>query len=115
MFYLTLIAFLAAPRDYPVRPVPFTAVHFRDQFWAPRIEINRSITIPFAFNKCEETGRVANLERAAKVLKGDTSDRKLPGYPFDDTDIYKIIEGASYTLSIRRDPKLEAYIDGLID
>src|ERR1041385_1772371 len=74
-------------KDYPVKPVPFTAVHFNDVFWAPRIEINRTVTIPFAFQKCEETGRVANLERAAAVLKGDTHDRKMPGYPFDDTDI----------------------------
>src|SRR2546425_3129471 len=115
MLCLPLILLLAAPRDYPVKPVPFTAVHFSDLFWAPRIETNRTVTIPFAFRKCEETGRVDNLERAAKVLKGDMSDRKLPGYPFDDTDIYKIIEGASYTLSVHRDPKLEASIDGLID
>ena len=81
-------------RDYPVRPVPFTAVHFTDEFWAPRIETNRTVTIPSAFQKCEETGRVANLVRAANVLHGDTSDRKLPGYPFDDTDVYKVIEGA---------------------
>src|SRR6185437_744200 len=81
----------AKMRDYPVTPVPFTDVHFTDSFWLPKIETNRKVTIPFAFQKCEETGRVANLERAAKVLKGDTSDRKLPGYPFDDTDIYKVI------------------------
>src|SRR5579872_3701776 len=101
-------------RDYPVKPVPFTAVHFNDVFWAPRIEINRTVTIPFAFRECEETGRVANLERAAAVLRGDTSDRKLPGYPFDDTDVYKVIEGASYALSVQPDAKLDAYVDGLI-
>src|SRR5215472_4278729 len=103
-----------ASRDYPVKPVPFTAVHFNDVFWAPRIEINRTVTIPFAFQKCEETGRVANLERAAAVLKGDKHDLKMPGYPFDDTDIYKVIEGACYTLSVHPDPKLDAYLDTLI-
>ena len=101
-------------RDYPVQPVPFTAVHVDDVFWAPRIETNRKVTIPFAFQKCEETGRVANFERAAAVMRGDTSDRKLPGYPFDDTDVYKVIEGASYTLSVQYDPKLDAYVDSLI-
>jgi hypothetical protein len=75
---------------------------------------NRKVTIPFAFQKCEETGRVANFERAAAVLRGDTSDRRLPGYPFDDTDVYKVIEGASYTLSVEYDPKLDAYVDTLI-
>jgi uncharacterized protein len=102
-------------RDYPVKPVPFTSVHFNDQFWAPRIDINRRVTIPFAFHKCEETGRVANLERAADAVRNlPNRDKKLPAYPFDDTDIYKVIEGAAYTLSVQADPKLEAYIDGLI-
>jgi uncharacterized protein len=102
-------------RDYPVKPVPFTAVHFNDSFWAPRIEINRTVTIPFAFQKDEETGRVHNFERAAAVLRGeDLADRKPPGYPFDDTDVYKVIEGAAYTLSVHPDPKLETYLDSLI-
>ncbi len=84
-------------KDYPVRPVPFTAVHFNDVFWAPRIETNRKVTIPFAFEKCEQTGRVDNFERAAKALRGETlTNKKAPGYPFDDTDVYKVIEGASY-------------------
>ena len=103
--------------DYPFKPVPFTAVHLRDQFWAPKIETNREVTIPFAFHECEITGRVANFERAAEALRGQLGDQdraKLPGYPFDDTDPYKVIEGASYTLSVHPDPKLEAYIDGLI-
>ena len=103
------------PRDYPVQPIPFTAVHLNDQFWAPRIEVNRSITIPFAFRKCEETGRVNNFVRAAEALQGKPHDGAPPGYPFDDTDIYKVLEGASYTLSVHYDPKLDAYLDGLIE
>lgn len=102
-------------RDYPVQPVPFTAVHVNDSFWAPRIETNRTVTIPFAFEKCEETGRVDNFVRAAKALRGEPHDTKPPGYPFDDTDIYKVIEGASYTLSVHYDSKLDGYIDGLIE
>src|SRR5262249_48040085 len=58
-------------RDYPVKPVPFTAVHFDDAFWAPRIEINRTVTIPFAFQKDEDTGRIRNFERAAAALRGE--------------------------------------------
>ncbi len=102
-------------RDYPVKPVPFTAVHVTDAFWAPRIETNRKVTIPFAFHKDEETGRVDNFIRAAQALRGETfSNHNPPGYPFDDTDVYKVIEGASYTLSVHPDPQLEAYVDGLI-
>ncbi len=103
-------------RDYPVKPVPFTVVHVNDGFWAPRIEINRTVTIPFAFGKDEETGRVDNFIRAAKALNGEPfENKKYPPYPFDDTDLYKVIEGASYTLSVHPDPKLDAYIDGLIE
>src|SRR5438067_11292237 len=101
--------------DYPVRPVPFTSVHLDDVFWAPRIETNRTVTIPFAFEQCELSGRVDNFERAAKALRGETlTNTKAPGYPFDDTDVYKVIEGASYALSVRPDPKLDAYVDGMI-
>src|SRR5499427_479550 len=103
------------PRDYPVKPVPFTSVHFNDVFWAPRIEINRTVTIPFAFEKCEETKRVYHFERAAAALRGEQlQDKKPPGYPFDDTDVYKVLEGASYALSVHPDTKLESYLDGLI-
>ncbi len=104
------------PKGYPVKPVPFTAVHFNDGFWLPRIEINRTVTIPFAFEKCEESKRFYNFERAAAALRGEeVKDKTPPGYPFDDTDPYKVIEGASYTLSVHPDPKLEAYLDKLIE
>ncbi len=103
------------PRDYPVKPVPFTSVHFNDGFWAPRLEINRKVTIPFAFKKDEETKRIYNFERAAAALRGETlQDKTPPGYPFDDTDVYKVIEGASYALSVQPDPQLDAYLDDLI-
>lgn len=103
------------PRDYPVKPVPFTAVHFNDVFWAPRIEINRTVTIPFAFEKCEETKRVYNFERAAAALRGEQlQDKSPPVYPFDDSDLYKVLEGAAYTLSVHPDARLEAYLDSLI-
>jgi len=111
-----LVSAVGSGHDYSIKPVPFTAVHLNDVFWAPRIETNRKVTIPFAFQKCEETGRVDNFVRAAEALRGEISDkdRKIPPYPFDDTDIYKVIEGASYTLSVKPDPALELYIDSLI-
>ena len=100
--------------DYPVQPVPFTAVRLNDVFWAPRIETNRKVTIPAAFQKCEESGRVNNFERAAQALRGEPHDMKAPPYPFDDTDLYKVIEGAAYVLNVQPDPKLDAYVDGMI-
>src|ERR1700690_1264716 len=101
--------------DYPFRPVPFTAVHLDDTFWAPRLETNRITTIPYAFAKCEASGRMDNFERAAAVLRGENiSNRKPPGFPFDDTDPYKVLEGASYSLAVQPDPKMSAYLDKLI-
>lgn len=119
-FFITCLAGAAgpdaqSPGDYPFQPVPFTAVHLNDVFWAPRIETNRTESIPFAFQQCELSGRVDNFIRAAKALRGEPlENKKPPGYPFDDTDLYKVVEGASYTLSVRPDPKLDAYVDSLI-
>ena len=96
--------------DYPIQPVPFTAVKLTDSFWAPRIKRNASVTIPIAFGYCESTGRVKNFEIAA----GRDTGKFQTIYPFDDSDVYKIIEGASYSLQTLPDPKLEAYLDTLI-
>ena len=103
-----------ASHDYPFQPVPFTHVHLDDEFWAPRIETNRHVTIPAAFQQCELSGRMNNFERAAEALRGEPHDMKAPPYPFDDSDLYKVIEGASYALSVAPDPKLDAYVDKLI-
>lgn len=112
---LSLASFPAVAHDYPFKPVPFTAVHLDDLFWAPRLETNCLTTIPYAFNKCEESGRMNNFRRAAAVLSGeDVEDRKPPGFPFDDTDPYKVLEGASYALSVQPGPAMRAYLDKLI-
>lgn len=99
----------SAQQDYPVQPVLFTSVKLADQFWLPRIKINHNVTIPASFERCEKTGRVKNFEMAAAK-----SGKFCTIYPFDDTDIYKTIEGASFSLSLFPDAKLEVYIDSLI-
>ena len=99
----------AQHRDYPIQAVPFTQVHLSDNFWLPRIKINALVTIPASFERCEKTGRVNNF-----VMAATHSGKFCTIYPFDDTDIYKTLEGASYSLSLFPDPKLEAYMDSLI-
>jgi len=84
-----------ADTDYPIKPVPFTAVKVTDGFWAPRIETNRTITIPAIFKKCEETGRIDNFAIAGGLMKGE-----YKGERYNDTDVYKTIEGASYSLMV---------------
>jgi DUF1680 family protein len=96
--------------NYPIQPVPFTSVKLTDNFWAPRIEKNATVTIPIAFSFCESTGRVKNFEIAGGLDTGKFQTI----FPFDDSDIYKIIEGASYSLQTFPDPKLDAYLDTLI-
>lgn len=95
--------------DYPIRPVPFTAVRVTDGFWAPRLETNRQVTIPYDFAKCEETGRIDNFAKAGGLMPG-----KFRGIFYDDSDVFKVIEGASYSLALHPDPKLAEYLDELI-
>src|SRR5437870_4530976 len=76
-------------KDYPFSTVDFTKVRLTDKFWLPRIETNRTVTIPASFERCESTGRVKNF-----VMAAERKGKFCTKYPFDDTDIYKTIEGA---------------------
>jgi uncharacterized protein len=96
--------------DYPIHPVLFTSVHLKDNFWAPRIKINHDVTIPFILGKCRETGRIKNFE----IAGGSKTGEFCTEYTFDDTDVYKTIEGASYAMQISKDPVLDAQVDSLI-
>jgi uncharacterized protein len=96
--------------DYGITPAPFTSVAVRDSFWLPRLETNRRVTIPAVFRKCEESGRMDNFRRAAGLMKGPYRGTM----PFEDTEVYKAIEGASYSLAQSADPELDAYLSGVI-
>lgn len=95
---------------YPITPVPFTSVKVSDHFWGQRLEANRKVTIPLAFKKCEETGRYENFVKAAHPK----DSYKAGGFPFDDTDVYKTIEGASYSLQTYPNNKMVHYIDSVL-
>ncbi|MBC7588496.1 MAG: glycoside hydrolase family 127 protein, partial [Chitinophagaceae bacterium] len=109
ILFLIAFAVAAQQKDYAIQAVDFTQVKLTDKFWLPRIETNRTVTIPASFARCESTGRVKNFVMAAKK-----EGKFCTVYPFDDTDIYKTIEGASYSLATYPDKKLEAYMDNLI-
>lgn len=96
--------------DAPIQEVPFTQVHIEDQFWSPRIETNRTVSIPSAFKECEKNGRFDNFALAAGMIQGEHQG----DFSFDDTDPYKVIEGASYSLAVKYDPKLDHYLDSVI-
>ena len=102
---------VAAPgADYPIRPVPFTAVQIADGFWTPRLETNRAVTVRHDFDKCETTGRIANFAVAGGLAKGEFQGL----FGFNDSDVYKVIEGASYSLRLRPDAGLETYVDDVV-
>lgn len=101
---------------YPTTPVPFTSVSIdRNSFWGQRLEASREVTIPLAFSKCKESGRYENFSKAAMHLYNKDNKYRTGGLPFDDTDVYKTIEGASYLLQTYPDKKLEAYIDSVLE
>lgn len=94
----------------PLDPVSYTRVLIADDFWGPKIERNRTVSLPAAFRECEASGNLGNFRRAAGWEAGESK-----GSHAYDSDVYKIIEGAAYSLKIRPDPELEAAVDKLIE
>ncbi len=95
--------------DYPIRPVPFTQVELTDSFWAPRLETNRTVSVPYALRMIEVTGRVDNFRKAARLMTGSHKGRR-----FNDSDVYKAMEAAAYTLRLHPDAALDKTLDDLI-
>jgi DUF1680 family protein len=95
--------------DYTFRPVPFTQVKLEDAFWLPRLETNRTVTLPHILRMLEGTGRIANFDRAAGTTEGPYEGRR-----FNDTDVYKFLEGVAYSLASRPDPELQAKGEAII-
>ena len=108
--FFSIIVTAQLKKDYPIQPIPFTQVHMTDGFWYNRMEINRTVTIPYALKLLEETGRIKNFAIAAKKETGDFCS----SYYFDDSDVYKVIEGASYSLMLKPDVQLEDQLDKII-
>src|SRR5512136_358706 len=91
-------------------PVPFTQVKFSDTFWAPRLEANRTVTIPHIYRKLEEVGRISAFDL--------NFQRPVPSpmvLIFGDSDLAKWIEAASLSLSTHPDPDLEALVNEVAD
>lgn len=107
---LSISAQKKSDAGYPVSPVPFTSVKVNDGFWGQRLKASREVTIPLAFSKCEETGRYENFVKAANPSEA----YKVEGFSFDDTDVYKTIEGASYSMQTFPNKKLDKYIDSVL-
>jgi DUF1680 family protein len=96
--------------DYPIIPVDFTHVKIQSGFWQSRVNTVCNVTIPHSFQKCEETGRIDNFIFAGGIKEGKFRGR----FGFDDSDVFKIMEGAAYSLMLEPDPAMEAYLDTLV-
>jgi len=115
-FLIALAALAGAARiagqassDYPIEPVPFGSVRVADDFWLPRIETNQTVTIPYILDMNERTGRVDNFRKAAGLMKGPHTGKR-----YNDSDVFKVMEAASYSLQVHPDPALEKRLDDLI-
>ncbi len=100
---------VARAKDYALTPVPLSDVTVNKGFWHARLETNREVTIGYDFRQCELTGRIDNFAKAAGLMEGG-----FRGFFWDDSDVFKVIEGAAYSLATHPDAKLEAYLDALI-
>jgi len=115
IYTITMTAMFAALAGCQVQEqekltaVSFTEVTIADDFWAPRLETNRKVTVAYDFEKCEQTGRIDNFAKAGGLMEG-----QFEGIYFNDSDLYKVMEGAAYSLKIHPDPELEKYVDGVI-
>lgn len=115
--FLSAAVFLAAaatvaaevPQHRALRAVSFKDVQFQDAFWAPRLAINRDISLPHNFQWCEKTGRISNFAKAGRLETGP-----FQGSCFNDSDVFKVLEGASYALASHPDSALEAAVDAVI-
>jgi len=101
------------PGSYPIKNIDLRHIKLTDNFWLPKIRQIQEVTIPVAFERCEAEGRFENFLTAERVMKGGTG--KVRGkMPFDDTDVYKIIEGASLSLVSAPNAQLAADLDKYI-
>ncbi len=101
--------------NYQITPVAISQISLTDSFWAPRIKRNTETTIPAVLDKLNETGRIKNFQNAGKVLKGITrSEEFCTAFPFDDSDVYKLIDAGAYALlNMKQDSRAGALISSL--
>ena len=102
-----------AKPEEALTPVTFEKVTLDDEFWLPRLELQKETLIPFSFGKMEPA--VENIRRIGEYLKTGKEQPLLRLARFVGSDLFKVMEGAAYLLSLERDPELEKQMDEIID
>lgn len=95
-----------------LQPVPFQQVTLHDNFWLPRLKIQKEVLVPFALDKVRPA--VDNLRKTANYLHGVKDELPFP-HRFVASDLYKVMEGAAYLLTLERDEALEHTMDSIIN
>lgn len=112
---LNIPVFLTAQQGYSVKQVPFTAVKITDKFWSSWLTNHADNTLPACIAQIRDsTGRIGNFEKAAIYGAGGQKG-KFVGTFFDDSDVYKVMEGMAYSLQNKPNPEIEALLDKWID
>ena len=108
----------AQPTAEPIHATPFTSVQINDNFWSLRLQRYKQATLPVCMQQIEtETGRILNFRTAAMVAQLPTFGVGTPkqyshsGIYFDDSDVYKAMEGMSYSIALQKDPAIESKLD----
>ena len=99
----------SSSRHARLRPLSLADVRLSDGFWEPRRRINREETLPSQYGHIEETGRLDNFRRASGKIEAP-----FRGLYFNDSDVYKWLEAASWSLAADPDPDLERMVDAAI-
>lgn len=89
--------------------IKFNEVIINDGFWTPKLNQWKKDLVRVCLDKCYESGRIDNFKKAGGLMNGD-----FEGIYFNDSDVYKVLEGAAYILQLEKDPVLEAEIDTII-
>lgn len=93
-----------------LRPVPISMVKLDDRVWSLFERLNRFVMLPYQYRQCETTGRLDNFRRAAGQMQGE-----FQGYFFNDSDVYKWLEAACWTLAAGENASVAGMVDSIIE
>ena len=106
-------AFAKSEKAESLHQIPFNKVELNDNFWLPRLKIQKEVLVPFALQKTEFS--VENLRRVGAYLKGEKVTERFEGRYYVASDLFKVMEGVAYLLMLEKDAALERKMDEIID
>ena len=96
-----------------IKPMTFEKVRLEDNFWRPRLQTQKQTLVPYALEQTELA--VENLRRTGNYLKYGSKEKLLKAPRYVASDLFKVMEGAAYLLTLEKDEALEKQMDEIID